>query len=130
MEVVGFLHPLPFSALPPCLQFRASPIAISRRTSYYQVRLEFLPQPQLIPSFCTANGFGPPPAVTRGSPWLWLAHLVSGFILHLFCRPIKTRFPYASVLTGLRLKVEHKLVGSFFNRHAVIPLSGTPTLCK
>jgi hypothetical protein len=33
------------------LLYEASPKAISRRTSYLRVRLEFLPYPQLIPTF-------------------------------------------------------------------------------
>jgi len=41
LRTVGSLHPLPFSALPPLLLSEASAKAISRRTSYYQVRLEF-----------------------------------------------------------------------------------------
>ena len=40
-----------FSALPPSLLYEASPKAISRRTSYIQVRLEFLRYPQVIPAF-------------------------------------------------------------------------------
>ena len=43
--------PRPFSALPPSMIHEASPKAISRRTSYLRVRLEFLPYPQLIPAF-------------------------------------------------------------------------------
>ena len=43
--------PRPFSALPPTDLPEASPKAISRRTSYLRVRLEFLPYPQLIPAF-------------------------------------------------------------------------------
>ena len=43
--------PSPFSALPPVIYIEASPKAISRRTSYLRVRLEFLPYPQLIPAF-------------------------------------------------------------------------------
>ena len=43
--------PRPFSALPPVISYEASPKAISRRTSYLRVRLEFLPYPQLIPAF-------------------------------------------------------------------------------
>ena len=41
--------PSPFSALPPSLSCEASPKAISRRTSYIRVRLEFPRYPQLIP---------------------------------------------------------------------------------
>ena len=43
--------PRSFSALPPSMIHEASPKAISRRTSYLRVRLEFLPYPQLIPAF-------------------------------------------------------------------------------
>ena len=43
--------PSPFSALPPIICLEASPKAISRRTSYLRVRLEFLRYPQLIPAF-------------------------------------------------------------------------------
>ena len=42
--------PRTFSALPPSMIHEASPKAISRRTSYLRVRLEFLPYPQLIPA--------------------------------------------------------------------------------
>ena len=41
--------PHPISALPPQLILEASPKAISGRTSYLRVRLEFLRYPQLIP---------------------------------------------------------------------------------
>ena len=43
--------PRVFSALPPLDLYEASPKAISRRTSYLRVRLEFLRYPQLIPAF-------------------------------------------------------------------------------
>ncbi len=62
------------------LPYEASPKAISRRTSYYQVRLEFLPYPQVIQWYCTANWFGPPRHVTGASPCSWIAHLVSGLV--------------------------------------------------
>ena len=42
--------------------YEASPKAISRRTSYLRVRLEFLPYPHLIPTLFNGCGFGPPPA--------------------------------------------------------------------
>ena len=45
------MPPSLFSALPPLLTFSdASPKAISRRTSYIRVRLEFLRYPQVIPA--------------------------------------------------------------------------------
>ena len=66
------------SALPPAGTCTASPKAISRRTSYYRVRLEFLSYPHLIPAFCTARGFGPPVCFRKRSSWTWVAHPVSG----------------------------------------------------
>ena len=56
----------------------ASPKTISGRTSYYQARLAFHSLPQLIPEYCTAHGFGPPPCFRKGSPWSWQARLASG----------------------------------------------------
>ena len=57
---------------------QASPKAISRRTSYRRVRLEFLPYPQVIPQFCTADGFGPPLDFRQDSSCPWVAHSASG----------------------------------------------------
>ncbi len=56
----------------------ASPKAISRRTSYLQVRLAFHRYPQLIPRFFNIGGFGPPRNFTSASSWPWIGHLVSG----------------------------------------------------
>ena len=42
----------------------ASPKAISERTSYLRVRLEFLRYPHLIPALFNVRGFGPPVRVT------------------------------------------------------------------
>src|SRR5574342_340654 len=75
--------PSPNSALPPRLLLReASPKAISERTSYLQVRLEFLRYPHLIPALFNVRGFGPPSSVTWTSPWTWVDHLVSGLRPH------------------------------------------------
>jgi hypothetical protein len=72
-------HSIPSSALPPEKNNHgASPKAISGRTSYYQARLAFHFLPQLIPEYCTAHGFGPPPDFRRDSPWPWQARLASG----------------------------------------------------
>ena len=49
------MPPSPFSALPPLHISDASPKAISGRTSYLRVRLEFLRYPQLIPCFFNSN---------------------------------------------------------------------------
>ena len=56
----------------------ASPKAISERTSYLQVRLEFHLYPHLIPAFFNIHGFGPPVRFTAPSTWTWVGHLVSG----------------------------------------------------
>ena len=74
----------------------ASPKAISERTSYLQVRLEFHRYPQLIPAIFNLRGFGPPVRFTTPSAWSWVGHLVSG-LRHLTFRPIKTRFRFGSV---------------------------------
>ena len=64
------------------LYSEASPKAISERTSYLQVRLEFLRYPHLIPALFNVRGFGPPVSVTSPSPWTWVDHLVSGLRPH------------------------------------------------
>ena len=80
----------------------ASPKAISERTSYLQVRLEFHRYPQLIPAIFNSRGFGPPACFTTPSTWSWVGHLVSG--LHQpTSRPIQTRFRCGSVFSDLTL---------------------------
>ncbi len=54
LSLIGFSNlstPSPFSALPPVIFHEASPKAISGRTSYIRVRLEFLRYPHLITPF-------------------------------------------------------------------------------
>ena len=77
------------------LQLEASPKAISRRTSYLRVRLEFLPYPHLIATLFNGCAFGPPFPFTGTSTWTWIGHPVSG--LHMLTlRPIKTRSRFGS----------------------------------
>ena len=72
---------------------KASPKAISRRTSYLRVRLEFLPYPHLIATFFNTCAFGPPYPFTGTSAWTWIGHPVSG--LHgITRRPCQTWFPF------------------------------------
>ena len=73
----------------------ASPKAISRRTSYLRVRLEFLPYPRLIATLFNGCAFGPPPPFTAASTWTWIDHPVSGLRM-LTSRPFKTWFPFGS----------------------------------
>ena len=77
----------------------ASPKAISERTSYLQVRLEFHRYPHLIPAFFNMHGFGPPVRFTAPSPWTWVGHLVSGLQQH-------TNSPISDSLS-LRLRSFH-----------------------
>lgn len=64
------------------LYSEASPKAISGRTSYLRVRLEFLRYPHLIPALFNVRGFGPPVRVTAPSPWTGVDHTVSGLRPH------------------------------------------------
>ena len=66
------------SALPPAGCHGASPKAISGRTSYLRVRLEFLPYPHLIATLFNGCAFGPPLPFTATSSWTWIDHPVSG----------------------------------------------------
>ena len=88
------------------LQLEASPKAISRRTSYLRVRLEFLRYPHLITTFFNRCVFGPPLPFTVTSTWTWIGHPVSGLLI-LTLRPLQTWFPFGSVpyryLTSLAL---------------------------
>ena len=80
----------------------ASPKAISRRTSYLRVRLEFLPYPHLIATLFNGCAFGPPQDFTPASTWTWIDHPVSGLIT-LTKRPVQTWFPFGSVPLELNL---------------------------
>ena len=57
---------------------KASPKAISRRTSYLRVRLEFLRYPQVIKTLFNGYLFGPPLDFTPVSACSWIGHSVSG----------------------------------------------------
>ena len=67
-----------FSALPAVIIYEASPKAISGRTSYLRVRLEFLRYPQVIPGCFNRRGFGPPQGFTLASTCSRIGHWVSG----------------------------------------------------
>ncbi len=67
-----------FSALPPADSYGASPKAVSGRTSYLRVRLEFLPYPRLITTLFNGCVSGPPVPFTASSSWTWIDHPVSG----------------------------------------------------
>ena len=97
--------PRKFSALPPADLVEASPKAISRRTSYLRVRLEFLPYPHLIPTLFNGCGFGPPQDFTPASTWTWIDHPVSG-LFPLTLALFRLGFPSAPHLKCLTSPVK------------------------
>ena len=98
--------PSQFSALPPVIIYNASPKAISGRTSYLRVRLEFLRYPQVIAGHCNERAFGPPTASTPSSACSWIGHTVSG-LWPLTRRALNTRFPFASGTEYLKLASDY-----------------------
>ena len=106
IDVGNLSAPRSFSALPPgmvCLTARkASPKAISGRTSYIRVRLEFLRYPQVIRQLFNGGRFGPPLRFTATSTCPWIGHPVSG-LMHATCRAVHTRFPFGSASEMLNL---------------------------
>ena len=105
------------------LYLEASPKAISERTSYLQVRLEFLRYPHLIPALFNVRGFGPPVSITLPSSWTWVDHLVSGL------RPV-TYAPYSDSLS-LRLRFFRLTLQQIVTRRFILqkaryhPLTGS-----
>ena len=95
--------PRKFSALPPSDSVEASPKAISRRTSYLRVRLEFLPYPHLIATLFNGCAFGPPLPFTATSTWTWVDHPVSGLRILTICALFRLGFPSAPHLKCLTL---------------------------
>ena len=93
--------PRRFSALPPLDSTEASPKAISRRTSYLRVRLEFLPYPHLITTLFNGCVFGPPLSFTTTSTWTWIDHPVSGLLSVTIFALFTLGFPSAPVFLTL-----------------------------
>ena len=88
------------------LQLEASPKAISRRTSYLRVRLEFHRYPHVIPTLFNVYGFGPPRDFTLASTCTWIGHPVSG-LQHVTFALLRLAFTSASVLQHLNLATYH-----------------------
>ena len=84
----------------------ASPKAISGRTSYIRVRLEFHRYPRVIPAFFNRHEFGPPYPFTDTSTCTWIGHPVSG-LQHATIRPFRLAFASAPVLQHLNLAAYH-----------------------
>ena len=124
-------------------KYGASPKAISGRTSYLRVRLEFLPYPHLIATLFNGCAFGPPLPFTAASSWTWVDHPVSGLrVLTLIKKrkflaslrketlcPIQTRFPFGSAglplnLAGTRNSPDRSTKSTRLCSY------GTPTACR
>ena len=120
--------PWVFSALPPYDCHEASPKAISRRTSYLRVRLEFLPYPHLIATLFNGCAFGPPLPLTAASAWTWVDHPVSGLLL-LTLRPLKTWFPFGSAPAVLNLASKRNSPDRS-TKSTRLYSYGTSTVCK
>ena len=107
LSLIGFSNlaaPSPFSALPPVIYHNASPKAISGRTSYLRVRLEFLRYPQVIPDLFNGRGCGPPRCLTTASTCSWIGHPVSGLmqVTHSpYSDSLSLRLQYSSTLSLL-----------------------------
>ena len=100
IRVGNLSTPRLFSALPPINIHKASPKAISGRTSYIRVRLEFLRYPQVIRQLFNGGRFGPPLSFTLTSTCSWIGHPVSG-LLHATIVLFTLGFPAAPVLNTL-----------------------------
>ena len=96
-----------YSALPPVICCQASPKAISRRTSYIQIRLEFLRYPQIITDYFNRRVFGPPQRFTAASTCSWLGHPVSGLRHYTFLALFRLAFASTSRLYRL---ISHNIV--------------------
>ena len=120
--------PRRFSALPPQDLIKASPKAISRRTSYLRVRLEFLRYPHLITTLFNGCVFGPPSPFTAASTWTWVGHPVSGLHCLTFAL-LRLGFPMAPNLKFLTCQTP-QLAGPFYKKYAVQLLIVVPTACK
>ncbi len=83
---------------------KASPKAISRRTSYLRVRLEFHPYPQVIQHLFNDAWFGPPRYFTNASSCSWVDHPVSG-LRHVTFALFRLAFASAPELYSLTLHV-------------------------
>ena len=105
--------------------FKASPKAISGRTSYLRVRLEFLRYPQVIPAFFNRHGFEPPQNFTFASLCSWIGHPVSG-LRHTTFALFRLAFasaPYLKHLTLLRNVTRWPVLQKVRGRaHQALPL--------
>src|SRR5699024_47683 len=79
--------------------------AISGRTSYLRVRLEFHRYPQVIADHCNERAFGPPWSFTSTSTCSWIGHPVSGLLPLTSYALFRLALAAAPVLNTLTLPV-------------------------
>ena len=106
------------SALPPYGMRKASPKAISGRTSYLRVRLEFHPYPHLIATLFNGCACGPPTPLKASSSWTRVGHPVSGLACTDF-RPFQARFPFGYGASAPSPRRDTQLAGPFYRKYAV-----------
>ena len=93
----------------------ANPKAISRRTSYLPVRLEFLPYPQVIRGRFNERRFSPPVDCTPPSTCSWIDRRVSGLwndTIALFRRAFATAPPLRLNLASNHNSPVHSSIGT------------------
>ena len=117
-----------FSALPPVNIFEASPKAISGRTSYIRVRLEFLRYPQVITDYFNRRVFGPPQRFTAASTCSWIGHPVSGLRRDTI-RSLQTRFRFGSETLSLNL-ASHRNSPARSTKSTTSHACGAMSACK
>ena len=124
------MAPSSFSALPPyTFLLKASPKAISRRTSYLRVRLEFLRYPQFIRRLFNGGRFGPPWSFTSTSTWTWVGHPVSGRIHLTSSAHFRLAFATAPALR-LNLACDRNSLVHSTKGTPSRPLRDAPTACR
>ena len=99
----------------------ASPKAISRRTSYIRVRLEFHRYPHVIPAFFNRHEFGPPRDFTPASTCTWIGHPVSG-LQHITIALLRLAFASAPMLQHLNLAAYHNSLARSTKSTRSLPL--------
>ncbi len=109
---------------------KASPKAISGRTSYIRVRLEFLRYPHLIRHLFNGGRFGPPSRFTATSTWTWIGHPVSGHIHATIIALFRLALASAPDLLVLNLAAyiyspDHSTIGTISHLNVLYVLVGT-----
>ena len=117
-----------YSALPSVISQHASPKAISRRTSYIRVRLDFLRYPQVITYYFNRRVFGPPQRFTAASTCSWIGHPVSGLQRDTY-RSFQTRFRFGSDTLYLNL-ASHRNSPARSTKSTRSHIKSAPTDCK